>query len=124
MFPVCCIIFLRVNKGETVSYGMTWTADNDTKVAVIPIGYADGISRKLSNNWEVKINGKYYPLRGKVCMDTIIVDIGNDNIKSEDEVLIFGDDEKLNAKTMAERIGTISHEVLVNIGYRVKRLYI
>ncbi len=114
----------RVNKGETVSYGMTWTADNDTKVAVIPIGYADGISRKLSNNWEVKINGKYYPLRGKVCMDTIIVDIGNDNIKSEDEVLIFGDDEKLNAKTMAERIGTISHEVLVNIGYRVKRLYI
>ena len=50
--------------------------------------------------------------------------IGNDNIKSEDEVLIFGDDEKLNAKTMAERIGTISHEVLVNIGYRVKRLYI
>ena len=118
------ILVRNIKKGESISYGMTWTANKDTKVAVVPVGYADGISRKLSNNWEVKINGKYYPLRGKICMDSIIIDVGNDNIKSEDEVLIFGDDEKLNAKTMAERIGTISHEVLVNIGYRVKRLYI
>lgn len=114
----------KVKKGESVSYGMTWTANQDTRIAVVPIGYADGISRKLSNNWEVKINGKYYPLRGRVFMDSILIEIFNDNVKVDDEVLIFGDDEKLNAKTMAERIGTISHEVLVGIGNRVKRIYV
>ncbi|WP_300365724.1 alanine racemase [Brachyspira sp.] len=117
------VLVRNIKKGESISYGMTWISDNDTKVAVIPIGYADGISRKLSNNWEVKINEKYYPLRGKVCMDSIVVEIFNDNIKVGDEVLIFGDDEKLNADTMAERIGSISHEILVNIGERVKRVY-
>lgn len=113
----------KVQKGESVSYGMTWKANKDTKIALVPIGYADGISRALSNNWEVKIRGKYYPLRGRVFMDSILIEIYNDEIEIGDEVLIFGNDEKLNAKTMAERIGTISHEVLVNIGNRVKRVY-
>ena len=54
------ILTRKIKKNETVSYGMTWKADKDTNIAVIPIGYADGLSRKLSNNWEVKINGKYY----------------------------------------------------------------
>ncbi|MEI0447535.1 alanine racemase [Brachyspira intermedia] len=118
------VLVRNIKKGESISYGMTWTADKDTKVAVIPIGYADGVPRKLSNNWEVKINGKYYPLRGRVCMDSIIAEIENDNVKTGDEVLIFGNDKKLNADTLAERIGSISHEVLVNIGERVKRVYI
>ncbi|MEI0530531.1 alanine racemase [Brachyspira pilosicoli] len=118
------ILIRKIKKNETVSYGMTWKADKDTNIAVIPIGYADGLSRKLSNNWEVKINGKYYPIIGKICMDIMMADIGNtDNIKEEDEVLIFGDDEKLNANTMAKKIESISHEVLVRIGERVKRVY-
>lgn len=118
------ILTRKIKKNETVSYGMTWKADKDTNIAVIPIGYADGLSRKLSNNWEVKINGKYYPIIGKICMDIIMADIGNeDNIKEEDEVLIFGDDERLNANTMAKKIESISHEVLVRIGERVKRVY-
>ena len=98
------VLVRNIKKGESISYGMTWTADKDTKVAVIPIGYADGVPRKLSNNWEVKINGKYYPLRGRVCMDSIIAEIENDNVKTGDEVLIFGNDKKLNADTLAERI--------------------
>lgn len=118
------ILIRKIKKNETVSYGMTWKADKDTNIAVIPIGYGDGISRRLSNNWEVKINGKYYPIVGKICMDIMMADIGNnDNIKEEDEVLIFGDDERLNANTMAKKIDTISHEVLVRIGERVKRVY-
>lgn len=117
------VLVRNIKKGESVSYGMTWTADKDTKAAVIPIGYADGVPRKLSNNWEVKINGKYYTLRGKVCMDSIVADIGNDDIKIGDEVLIFGNDERLNANTLAEKADTINHEVLVNIGERVKRVY-
>ena len=118
------ILTRKIKAGETVSYGMTWKASKDTNIAIIPIGYADGLSRKLSNNWEVKINGKYYPIIGKICMDIVIADIGNsDDIKEEDEVLIFGDDERLNANTMAKKIDSISHEVLVRIGERVKRIY-
>lgn len=118
------ILTRKIKRNETVSYGMTWKASKDTNIAVVPIGYADGLSRKLSNNWEVKINGKYYPIVGKICMDIMMVDIGNENnIKEEDEVLIFGNDERLNANTMAERIESISHEVLVRIGERVKRVY-
>ncbi|MEI0526127.1 alanine racemase [Brachyspira murdochii] len=117
------VLIRKIKKGESISYGMTWRADRDTNIAVVPIGYADGVSRKLSNNWEVKINGKYYPLRGRVCMDSIIIEIGNDDIKTEDDVLIFGNDKRLNANTLAKRIDSISHEVLVNIGDRVTRVY-
>ena len=118
------VLIRKIKKNETVSYGMTWKADKDTNIAVIPIGYGDGISRRLSNNWEVKIKGKYYPIVGKICMDIMMADIGNENnIKEEDEVLIFGDDERINANTMAKKIESISHEVLVRIGERVKRVY-
>lgn len=113
----------KLKKGESVGYGMTWKADKDSRIAIVPIGYADGISRALSNNWEVKIRNKYYPLRGRVFMDCILIEIYDNNIEIEDDVLIFGNDEKLNAASMAKRIGTISHEVLVNIGNRVKRVY-
>ena len=87
------------------------------------MGYANGISRRLSNNWEVKINNKYYPLIGKICMDMTIIDIGSDNIKVGDDVLIFGDDDKINAYSLSKKISTIPHEVLVNIGDSVKRIY-
>lgn len=117
------VLIKKLKKGESVSYGMTWKADKDTKIALIPIGYADGISRKLSNNWEVKINNKYYPVRGRICMDLTIVEIFKGNVNVEDDVLIFGNDKKLNAETMAKRIETIPHEVLVRIGERVRRVY-
>ena len=117
------VLIKNLKKGESVSYGMTWKANKDTKIALIPIGYADGIPRKLSNNWEVKINDKYYPVRGRICMDLTMVEIFDDKINIEDEVLIFGNDKKLNAETMAKRIETIPHEILVRIGKRVRRVY-
>ena len=117
------VLIKNLKKGESVSYGMTWKANKDTKIALIPIGYADGIPRKLSNNWEVKINDKYYPVRGRICMDLTMVEIFDDKINIEDEVLIFGNDKKLNAETMAKRIETIPHEILVRIGERVRRVY-
>lgn len=113
----------NLKKGESVSYGATWKTNKDTKIAVIPIGYADGIPRRLSNNWAVKINDKYYPVRGRICMDFTIVEIFKDEINVEDNVLIFGNDKKLNAENMAKRIKTIPHEILVRIGKRVKRVY-
>lgn len=118
------ILIKSLKKGESVSYGMTYKAKEDTKIALLPIGYADGIPRALSNNWEVKINGKYYPIRGRICMDNTIIEIFNDNINIEDEVLIFGDDEKLNAFNLAKNVNSITHEILCGIGNRVKRVYI
>lgn len=117
------VLIKNLKKGESVSYGSTWKTNKDTKLALIPIGYADGISRKLSNNWEFKINNKYYPIRGRICMDLTMVEIFNDKINVEDEVLIFGNDKKLNAETMAKKIKTIPHEILVRIGKRIKRVY-
>ena len=117
------VLTKKLKKWESVSYGMTWKANKNTKIALIPIGYADGISRRLSNNWEVKINNKYYPVRGRICMDLTIVEIFNDKVNIEDDVLIFGNDKKLNAETMAKKIETIPHEVLVRIGERVRRVY-
>lgn len=115
----------KIKKGSSVSYGMTWTADRETKIAVIPIGYADGFSRRFSNNGELKIKEKYYPIIGRVCMDETIIDVGNDNVYAEDEVLIFGDDERLNARTLSERMeGSIPYEILTSVGERVERVYI
>lgn len=117
------VLIKSLKKGESVSYGMTFKADKDTKIALIPIGYADGIPRKLSNNWNVKIKNKYYPVRGRICMDLMIIEIFDDKINIEDDVLIFGNDKELNAENMAKKSKTISYEILTNIGERVKRVY-
>jgi len=118
------LVIKSVKKGETVSYGMTHKVENDTNIAVLPIGYSDGFSRLFSNSGSVKIKGKYYPIIGRICMDQTIVDIGHDNINLEDEVLIFGDDEILNAHTLAESISTIPYEILSRVGERVYKVYI
>lgn len=120
------VIFVKkIKEGVSVSYGMTWTAKKDTHIALIPIGYADGFSRKFSNNGKVKIKDKYYPVIGRICMDQTIVDIGNDKIYPEDDVLIFGDDNILNADTLADKLGdSICYEVLTAVGNRVERVYI
>ncbi len=118
------LITKSVKKGETVSYGMTHKVENDTNIAVLPIGYSDGLSRLFSNKGQVKIKGKYYPIIGRVCMDQTIIEIGNDNINLEDEVLIFGDDDKLNAHTLAESVSSIPYEILSRVGERVYKVYI
>jgi alanine racemase len=109
-------------KGETVGYGRKWKAENDTVIAVIPVGYADGLSRQLSNGkGEVLVKGKRAPIIGNVCMDMCIIDIGGIDAKEGDEVIIFGD--AYPASIIAEKLHTIPYEIISGISERVKRIY-
>ena len=116
----------RFPTGKTVSYGRTWAASEETDIAVLPIGYADGLLRRFSPGLEVTINGKNYPVRGRICMDQCMVEIGKDNpdVKVWDRAVIFGPKESgaLNTAEDLARLGnTISYEVLTALSKRVRR---
>jgi len=116
-----------VHAGETVSYGRTWVAPWDTRVATVSIGYGDGYPRLLSNKAEVLIQGRVYPQVGTVCMDQIMVDLGPDStIGVGEQVTLIGRDgsESVGASDLAALIGTIGNEVLTGITERVSRVYI
>jgi alanine racemase len=117
------VLIKRVKKGETVSYGRTWVAQNDTEIAVLPVGYADGLPRLVSGKWQAVINGKAYPLVGRICMDQCMVDIGGGGVRRWDDAVIFGGLAP-GADELAERIGTIPYEITCNINKRVVRQYI
>lgn len=114
------------NQGKSISYGREWICNDDTDIAVLPVGYADGLLRRFSPGLYVTINGENYPIRGRICMDQCMVDIGknNDKVKLWDKAIIFGPEESgaLNtADTLAEIGNTISYEVLTSLSKRVKR---
>jgi len=116
----------RFPAGKSVSYGRTWVADKETDIAVLPIGYADGLLRRFSPGLEVTINGKNYPVRGRICMDQCMVEIGKDNpdVKVFDTAVIFGPKESgaLNTAEDLAKLGhTISYEVLTALSKRVRR---
>ncbi len=115
----------RVRAGETVSYGRTWTAPKDTTIATVPIGYADGFSRLNSNRGHLLVNGRRYPVVGRVCMDQTMIDAGDDPVAVGDEVVAIGaqGDEQITATEMAEIMGTIPYEVTCLITPRVTRVY-
>jgi len=120
----------RVKKGETVSYGRTWSAPHDTAIAILPVGYADGLPRLVSNKWQAVIGGKTYPLVGRICMDQCMADLGPDSVspvgrevRRWDEASIFGGPAP-SAAILAERIGTIPYEITCNINKRVPRVYV
>lgn len=115
-----------IHKGDTVSYGRTYTADSDRVIATIPCGYADGYPRLLSGRNEVLINGKRAKGAGRICMDQMMADItGLDGISEGDEVTLFGrsGDEIITADDLAEIYGTIGYEVVCGISRRVPRVY-
>ncbi len=117
----------EIEKDTSVSYGRTYRADSKRKIAVVPIGYADGYSRLLSNKFYVLISGKKARILGRVCMDQMMVDITDiENVKVGDTVIIMGKDGelKITADDIARETGTISYEVLCNIGMRVPRVYL
>lgn len=113
-------------KGQSISYGRTYVCENDTDIAILPIGYADGLLRRFSPGLCVTINGKNYPVRGRICMDQCMVELGkNHNVKLWDKVLIFGPKESgaLNTADNLAKIGnTISYEVLTSISKRIERV--
>jgi len=113
----------RVKKGETVSYGRTWTAAEDTNIAILPTGYSDGLPRLASGKWQAVIGGQTYPLIGRICMDLCCVNLGSgSNVHRWDEAVIFGGCAR-DAAALAEAIGTIPYEITCNISDRVPRIY-
>lgn len=115
-----------IKAGESVSYNRTFVAKRTTRIAVVPIGYADGYSRRLSNNGFVLINGRKAPIVGIVCMDMTMVDATDiEGVHVGDAVTLIGRDgqETIGADHLAEWTGTIPYEVLCAIGSRVPRLY-
>lgn len=121
------VVALRHFKaGKSISYGRTWTSPEDTDIAVLPVGYADGLLRRFSPGLQVTINGKKYPVRGRICMDQCMVDLGkNHDVKLFDKAVIFGPEESgtsITAEDLAKSVGTISYEVLTSISKRVERV--
>lgn len=111
--------------GETVSYGKTFRAERRMRVATVPIGYADGFSRRLGNGrYAVKIGSAYAPILGRVCMDQLMVDVTDLPCRSGDPVLIFGCDAICSAEHMAQILETISYEISCDVAKRVPRLYV
>jgi len=112
-------------EGHPISYGRRWTTPRATTIAVLPIGYADGVSRRLTNRGEVLIRGKRYPMVGTVTMDYIMVNVSDDPIEIGDEVVIWGTSSQgaIEVSEVAEKIGTIPYELTCGVSKRVKRIY-
>lgn len=111
-----------ISKGETVGYSRAFKADTDMKIGIIPIGYADGLSRILSNKkGKLWVNGNAAPIIGNICMDMCMVDLNGLEVEEGDEVVVF--DDQHNIEEMAKDLGTIPYEVLTNVSRRVKRVY-
>jgi alanine racemase len=123
------IVFIKtVKKGETVSYGRTWTAERDTRIATIPVGYGDGLPRRLSGNFSVVVNGDRYPLAGRICMDQCMIDLGPElpgdaEIRRWDTVTVFGG-TACSAGDIAAKLGTIPYEITCGVNKRVPRVYV
>jgi alanine racemase len=108
---------------ESVGYGRTFASNQEMKIAVLPIGYADGFRRSLSNGkGKVFINGKACPVVGRVCMDMTMVDISDLDVLEGDEAIIFNEDHSII--DFANDCDTIAYEVLTNIPQRVKRIIV
>ncbi len=116
----------RAEPGDSAGYGRRWVASGETWIATVPIGYGDGIRRALSNNCEVLIGGRRYPVVGTVSMDNITVEVSAlDAVRCGEVVTIIGADgsERVTAEELARRIDTINYEIVCGISGRVPRAY-
>lgn len=116
----------RVPAGTGVSYAHRYRTSAETGLAVVPLGYADGIPRSATNTAEVLVGGRRRRIAGTVCMDQFVVDIGADPVRVGDEVILFGpgDRGEPTADDWARALGTINYEIVTRIGPRVPRVYI
>ena len=112
--------------GDTVGYGRNGKIVGERRIATIPVGYADGLNRRLGNGaWEMLVGEKRAKTIGNICMDSCMIDItGIDHIEEGDEVTIFSPINGNTAEDMARVLGTIPYEILTSIAKRVKRIYI
>lgn len=112
----------KIQPGESVSYGRTFIADKPLKVATVPVGYADGLRRSLSNRGTMVVGGKKAAIIGRICMDQCMLDVSGIDCKEGDTVTIFGKEQP--ADTIAALCDTINYEICCNISRRVPRLYL
>lgn len=112
--------------GEGVSYGLTYTTDKESKIATLPLGYADGIPRLLSNKIDVLVNGKRCKQVGRICMDQFMIDVTDVDCKVGDEVVIIGKqgDEEITIEEIAEHAGEIPTSFVTHFNKRLPRVYI
>ncbi len=132
-FEICVTLKARVanvktiEAGEGVGYGHLFSTEKPTVIGTIPLGYADGYSRLLSNKGYIIVKGIKCPILGKVCMDQFMIDLsGVENPQIGDEAIIYGDgtDGAMTAEDVANMRGTISYEVLTNLGKRLPKIYV
>jgi alanine racemase len=115
----------RVHAGERVSYGHDYLSSHETTLALVPLGYADGVPRHASDSGPVWINGKRFKISGRVCMDQIVIDVGDLCLEPGASVVLFGPglDGEPTAEDWARAAGTVSYEIVTRIGPRVRRTY-
>lgn len=116
-----------VPAGSSISYGRRYITDRETVIAIIPVGYADGYSRLLTNKSHVIIHGQKVPVVGTVCMDQFMIDVTTvPSVNTGDEVVLIGrqGDQQITAEDLAGLIGTINYEIVCMISNRVPRIYI
>ena len=117
----------KVPAGFPVSYGMTHTTQAPTTIATVPVGYADGFNRRLSNRGHMLVRGQKAPIVGRVCMDLTMIDVGHiPGVAVEDEVVILGRqaNEAITADELAGLLDTINYEITSAITARVPRVYL
>ena len=116
-----------IGDGETVSYGNTYKAIGDRKIATIPVGYADGYPRLLSSVGRVIINGSYAPIAGRICMDQFMVDVTDiENVEFADKVTLIGydGDEHLPVEVLSEMSGRFNYEFVCDLSKRIPREFL
>jgi len=116
-----------VSSGTPVSYGATWRAKKMTRIATIPIGYADGYRRNLSSVGKMLVKGQQAPVAGRVCMDFTMLDVGHiPDVQTGDEVVVFGKqhDAVLPANSLARQLGTINYEITAALTARIPKVYV
>ena len=120
------VLVKRVPAGTGVSYGLTYTTERESTLGLVPLGYADGVPRSAGNTGPVLAAGRRRTVAGRVCMDQLVLDLGDDAAEVGDEVVLFGpgDDGEPTAQDWADATGTISYEIVTRVGPRVPRVYV
>lgn len=116
----------RVSAGTKVSYGGVWESENDTTIGVVQTGFADGFPRAWYDGGYVIMNGKHYPIAGRVCMDQFMIDLGDDEAQIGDEVLLFGENgtDSLRMEEIAQHINSTTYVISTGLHGRTERIYL
>lgn len=120
------LLIQKIRKGDVVGYSKKYISEKDGKIAVIAMGYGDGYTTLLTNKGKCLIKGKKYSIVGSVCMDQLMVDIGNDEVKTGDEAVLLGKqgNEEITVYDLSEQTGFIPYEIFTLLTERLPRHYI